>query len=69
MPVVIGAMIGIAAAAATTHVIQRMLFGIAHDDVATVIVALLILTASAFAAALVPPRASRVEAMHALRCD
>jgi ABC-type lipoprotein release transport system permease subunit len=47
-----------------------MLFGIAHDDVATVIVALLILIASACAAALIPStRASRVEPMHALRCD
>jgi MacB-like periplasmic core domain/FtsX-like permease family len=69
-PVLLGAIIGVAAAAAATRVIHSMLFGIAHDDVATVIVALLILIASACAAALIPStRASRVEPMHALRCD
>jgi predicted permease len=69
-PVLLGAIIGVATAAAATRVIHSMLFGIAHDDVATVIVALLILIASACAAALIPSmRASRVEPTHALRCD
>jgi ABC-type antimicrobial peptide transport system permease subunit len=69
-PVLIGAAVGIAAAAATARVIQSMLFGITPYNALTVVAALLVLASSAFLAAWIPAaRASRVEPMMALRYD
>jgi len=69
-PVLIGVMLGVAAAAAASRAIHSMLFGIAQHDATAVIVALIVLTASALAAAAIPSRrACRVEPMHALRAD
>ena len=69
-PVAVGTVIGVAAAVAASRVIQSMLFGIAHDDVLTMAIALTVLVGCALIAAWLPSaRASRVEPMVALRTE
>lgn len=69
-PVLIGLLVGIAGAAATARVIQNMLFGVTHNDIATLAIAVIMLAGSALVAAWLPSaRASRVEPMCALRYE
>jgi predicted permease len=65
-----GISIGLAAALALTRVMSGLLYGVSPTDVATFVAAALILTAVAFAAAVLPARrATRVDPISALRCE
>jgi predicted permease len=67
-PVAVGALVGVAVAAALARVVESMLFGVTHDDVPTMLIALMVLVGCALVAAWLPSaRASRVEPMVALR--
>jgi ABC-type antimicrobial peptide transport system permease subunit len=69
-PVVAGAVIGLAAAAATTRLVQSMLFGLTPNDTSTLLLATLGLVVSALLAAWLPcRRASGIEPMAALRSE
>jgi predicted permease len=68
--VAIGITIGVAAAAALTRFVQAQLYGITAHDPTTMAVAMLGITVVASAAGYIPAmRASRVDAMHALRYE
>jgi ABC-type antimicrobial peptide transport system permease subunit len=70
-PVAVGAAVGVAVAVALARVVQSMLFGVTHDDVPTMHIALMVLVGCALVAAAWLPsaRASRVEPMVALRTE
>ena len=68
--VAIGATIGMAAAAASSRVLESLLHGVATDDRLTFVVAALVLAAVALAACWFPARqATRVDPMKALRFE
>lgn len=67
-PVVIGAIVGLSAAAAAVRVVRSMLFGVTPEDALSIGFALLLLVGCALVAALIPAaRAARIEPMMALR--
>jgi predicted permease len=64
----VGAVVGIAAVAATSKLIVKLLYGVHPDDPATIVAAVLTLAAVCAAAAWIPARrASRLDPMTALR--
>lgn len=66
--VVIGVVIGLSAALATTRLVSSLLFGLAPNDPATIGLAALVLLAVAAVAGYLPARrAARVDPMVALR--
>jgi ABC-type antimicrobial peptide transport system permease subunit len=68
--VAIGIVAGLGAAIALTRFVQAQLYGITPSDPATLALASLALAAVACAAGYIPAlRASRVDAMHALRYE
>jgi ABC-type antimicrobial peptide transport system permease subunit len=68
--VVIGLVIGLAAAFAATRLIERLLFGLTATDTLTIALgALLLLAAAALAGWLPARRAARVDPMAALRYE
>ena len=68
--VVIGVTIGLGTAAATTHLIRSMLFGLAPTDTVTIVFAVLLMIAVAALAGYLPARrASKVDPMIALRYE
>jgi len=68
--VVIGLLIGLAAASATTRLIVDLLFGLSATDPLTIALAVLLLTAVAAIAGWLPARrASQVDPIAALRCE
>jgi len=70
VPVVVGIVLGLGAAIATTEVIESMLYGLTPTDSVTLAVATVGLIVSALVAAWVPSfRASRVDPMKALRAE
>ena len=70
VPVLAGIVIGLAAALATTRVIESMLFGVTARDAVTAVAASAFLAASAGIAGWIPSRrAARVDPMAALRAD
>jgi ABC-type antimicrobial peptide transport system permease subunit len=67
-PVLLGVAVGLAAAWASTRLIEGMLFNLAPRDTATLVVATTVLVLAALVAAWVPARrASVVDPMTALR--
>jgi predicted permease len=70
VPVVIGLVVGLGTAAATTRFLESMLFGLTPNDRTTVLLATAALVASALIAAWLPSRrASAVDPMTALRSE
>jgi putative ABC transport system permease protein len=70
LPVVIGALIGIAGCAAVSQILKSMLFGIsAHDPVAFVAVPLILLSVALAASYIPARRATKVDPMVALRYE
>jgi ABC-type antimicrobial peptide transport system permease subunit len=68
--VAVGVTIGLGAALATTRLISSLLFGLTPTDPLTIVVAALLMIAVAALAGYLPARkASRVDAMTALRCE
>jgi predicted permease len=68
--VLIGVAIGLVAAFATTRFISSLLFGIEPNDPATVTFAAIVLICAAALAAYLPARrATRIDPLHALRCE
>jgi predicted permease len=68
--VVIGAIIGLGAALATTRFVSSLLYGLEPNDSATIALAALVMIAVAAVAGYLPARkASRVDPISALRCD
>ena len=68
--VAMGAIAGLAAAAAGSRILQAFLFGVAADDVLTFVAAPLALIAAAFLACYVPARrATRIGPMEVLRSE
>jgi putative ABC transport system permease protein len=69
-PVVLGLLVGIAAARASTHVLSQMLFEVRPSDPLTLIAVAILLLGTAFAAVLIPARrATQVDPLTALRCE
>jgi len=69
-PVLLGALIGLATALATTRFLQGMLFGLTPHDAPTLVFASLALILSALLATWIPCRhAWRVDPMAALRAE
>ena len=65
-----GAVIGLAAAAASSRILESFLYGVATDDVLTFVAAPLALVAAALVACYVPARrATRIEPMEVLRFE
>jgi predicted permease len=70
VPVVVGVALGLAAAFATTQVVESRLYGLTPTDTATLAIATVGLVVSALVAAWVPSfRASRIDPMVALRSE
>lgn len=70
IPVVMGAVLGLAGAIASTRLVESMLFGLTPHDAPTFLIATLALVGSALLAAWLPSRrAARVDPMSALRCE
>jgi ABC-type antimicrobial peptide transport system permease subunit len=68
--VVIGVIIGLGAALATTRFVSSLLYGLEPNDSATIALAALVMIAVAAVAGYLPARkASRVDPISALRCD
>jgi putative ABC transport system permease protein len=69
-PVLIGIVVGIAAALALARLIASLLYGVRPSDPLTLVTVAFLLTAVATAASLLPARrATRVDPMIALRCE
>ena len=68
--VAVGAVVGLAAAAASSRILQSFLYGVSTGDRLTFVAAPLVLIAVALVACWLPARrATRVEPMEVLRCD
>jgi ABC-type antimicrobial peptide transport system permease subunit len=68
--VVIGMVIGLGAALATTRLVSTLLFDLSPNDPATIAAAVLLMIAVAALAGYMPARrASRIDPMTALRCE
>jgi putative ABC transport system permease protein len=69
-PVLLGLLIGLAAAVACGRIIRGMLFGVKADDPLTILLVLGLFAATAFLACLVPARrAARIEPATALKYE
>ena len=65
-----GAVVGVAASAASSGILESFLYGVTTDDLTTFVAALLVLVAVAFVACWLPARrATRVEPMEVLRFE
>ena len=70
MLVTVGAVIGLAAAAASSRVLESFLYAVATDDGLTLVAAPLVLAAVALVACSLPARrATRVDPMEVLRFE
>jgi len=70
LPVLLGLVMGLVAAAAASRVLESMLFGLTPHDASTYVASSALLLASALAAAWLPAfRAARMDPMTTLRCE